>query len=94
MESKKRCRSKNFTDREKEELLNIVESYCSILENKKTDNISVKKKKNTWEDIKNQYNAIQTSGERNINQLQHLYDESKRRAKKNFADDKVEQYTA
>lgn len=42
-----------------------------------------------WESIQNEYNSIQSSGFRNIDQLKALYDILKRNAKKEKCNDKV-----
>lgn len=87
--SKKRDRGKNFTDKEREEFLDIIEKHLNVIENKKTDCITVKRKQAAWEDIAKEFNAIQNTGIRNGTQLKNLYDSIKKKMKKDKADDKV-----
>lgn len=89
MEAKKRKRSKNFSEEEKSYLLDIVKQYVSVIENKKTDNVTVGEKKKVWDVICRNYNSVATTGERLPSQLIALYEELKRKAKKNLAEDKV-----
>lgn len=85
----KRKRARNFTEEEKSTLLDIIKSFSHIVENKKTDNTTVLEKKKAWEEILLKYNCVASSGERTINQIIALYDELKRKARKNLAEDKV-----
>lgn len=87
MESGKR--SKNFTEREKMLLIEIAKEYVSIIDNKKTDMSTVEKKKRAWLALTKQYNAFSDTGPRTEKQLHALYDNLKKRARKNMADDKV-----
>lgn len=88
MEHKKRERGKNYTEYEKERILEIAEKYLEIIENKKTDNVNVQKKLEAWNEIAKQFNATSQTGPRNGYQLKLLYDSIKQRAKKK-AEDKV-----
>ncbi|KAL0878982.1 hypothetical protein ABMA27_003963 [Loxostege sticticalis] len=88
MESGKR--SKNFTEREKMLLIEIAKEFVSIIDNKKTDMSTVEKKKRAWLALTKQYNAFSDTGPRTEKQLHALYDNLKKRARKNMADDKSE----
>jgi hypothetical protein len=47
-QKRKRERSKNFLEEEKEYLLELVTDKKGIIENKKSDTISAKQKRETW----------------------------------------------
>ena len=55
-----KLRSKNFTETEKETLIEVVNRYKDIIECKKTDGCSAPKKTTTWDKIAQEFNA--TSG--------------------------------
>lgn len=59
---KKRFKGKNFTESEKEYLVQIVLKHKCVVENKKTDSLSVIRKSEVWRKIAEQFNAIQTTG--------------------------------
>lgn len=56
--SSKRDRSKNFTPEEEEILVNLANKYKSVLENKKSDSQAGFQKKEVWNKIANEYNAV------------------------------------
>lgn len=89
MNMDKRKRSCNYTPREKEVLLSLVGKYITIIENKKTNSIFNKKKKQYWEHIAKEFNALQTSGMRSGTQLKTCYEQMKKMAKQRQAEDKV-----
>ncbi|XP_022177989.1 uncharacterized protein LOC111039018 [Myzus persicae] len=89
---KKRQRGKNFTEREKEFLIDLILPYKSVIENVKTDAVWNNKKNEAWSEIVDAYNAIQTSGIRNIGQIKHMYDTQKREARKEKSQYKVQHY--
>lgn len=88
----KKVRSLNFTIIEKEILLNLVDKYRFIIENKETNGLINKRKKGAWENVAQEYNATQTSGVRAAVQLKTLYEHMKKTARKNRADEKVQLY--
>ncbi|KAF0748746.1 Uncharacterized protein FWK35_00018086, partial [Aphis craccivora] len=89
---KKNSRTKNFDEREKKMLIELINPYKHIIENIKTDAFSTKHKSKIWEDIVIKYNDQQTTGIRTVKQLKTLYDMAKRQAKKSISDDKVLMY--
>lgn len=89
MNEVKKNRSKNFTDTEKEQFICL--EYKNILENKKTDKVNLKEKMQAWENIMRKFNAIQTSGMREVKSLKVLYDNLKMKARKEKNEDKVRQ---
>lgn len=58
MKIKIRMRSKNFTEIEKEKLLEIVNNYNNIIENKKTDAVTVQEKIQAWKMVAEDYNSF------------------------------------
>lgn len=85
----KRERGKNYSEIEKENLIEIASEFKHIIENKKTDNVSVKQKEDAWETIAAKWNSISLSGPRKKDQLKMLYSTMKKQAKKRAAEDKV-----
>ncbi|KAJ3662241.1 hypothetical protein Zmor_006597 [Zophobas morio] len=90
--SKAPKRSKNFTGHEKSELTQIIQRYAHIIENKKTDAVSVKQKLNCWEEIKTEFNAVTTEGPRDVQSLKTFYQNTKRSLKKERAEKNKETY--
>ncbi|XP_075975408.1 uncharacterized protein LOC142976077 [Anticarsia gemmatalis] len=90
MEFGKRC--KNFTEQDKMILMEVAREFVSIIDNKKTDGPSVDAKKRAWQALTNKYNAKSYTGFRTEKQLHALYDNLKKKARKNNSDDKTEKY--
>ncbi|CAK1586613.1 unnamed protein product [Parnassius mnemosyne] len=90
MESGKR--SKNFTEREKMLLIKVAKEFVAIIDNKKTDGITVEAKKQAWMALTNKYNVVSESGFRTEKQLHALYDNLKKKARKHFSNDKFKSY--
>lgn len=82
-------RGKNFTEFEKQLLIDICSNYKNIIENKKTDGTSVKEKTKAWEEIRDIYSASSETGPRNIKQLHALYDTLKKKVRKDNHNDRV-----
>lgn len=91
-DKKKRMKGRNFSELEKELLIQIVFKYKGIIEDKQTNSASVQKKNEAWKKITDEFNSIQTNGTREIKNLKVLYDNLKMRARKEKIDDKVEQF--
>lgn len=89
VEKKIKKRSKNFTEGEKNNLVDIALSYSHIVENKKTDCVSVAEKDKAWDFITEKYNSSCQTGERTSKQLQALYFLLKKTARKANIHDKV-----
>lgn len=60
-----------------------------MLENKRTDGVTVNEKKRIWEVISNEYNSSASTGDRSGEQLKMLYNNMKRTAKKAVAEEHV-----
>ncbi|KAI4468155.1 myb/sant-like dna-binding domain [Holotrichia oblita] len=84
-----KIRCTNFTSSEKDLLLNIVQHYTHIIENTKTDAVSVQEKNKTWELVAQDYNRENETGNRSSKQLRELYGFLKRKARKNLYNDRV-----
>ncbi|KAH1021729.1 hypothetical protein HUJ04_011213 [Dendroctonus ponderosae] len=63
-----------------------------IIENKKTDSTNAKLKSETWETIKEKFNASCQGEYRTAKQLHALYNGIKKKARKNLNDDRKEMY--
>ena len=84
----KRKRSTNFSLAEKEILLELVQQQWSVIENKKTDAVSGKKKDFAWERIAANFNS-QNETFRTLESLKNLWDNIKKNARKSHAENKV-----
>ncbi|CAH1099108.1 unnamed protein product [Psylliodes chrysocephalus] len=84
----KRCA--NFTSREKDILLSLVQKYFKCLENKKNNAVFNKQKQECWEKLAWEFNSSQTSGFRTGMQLKSLYEQMKKLAKQHKSDEKLE----
>lgn len=92
-EASSRKRAPNYTVPERERLLNIVERYKSIIENKKTDGVSVKDKKDCWQKVSEEFNAASPSYfYRSIDSLKKFYEKQKEELRKRYALEKKELY--
>ncbi|KAK4871969.1 hypothetical protein RN001_016093 [Aquatica leii] len=67
----KRERAGNFTESEKEIMTSITSKYFSIIENKKTDAITIKQKTETWERIADEFNLSANNVKRTGLQLKN-----------------------
>ena len=88
----KKQRGANFSVGDKALLLNIVEGYNKIIENKKTDAVWSREKENAWREVAADFNRSSENG-RTPQQLKTAYVNYKRRAKRAAADDKVNNET-
>lgn len=82
-------RAPNFTAEEKLLLLQMCEVDTIIIENKKTDSVSVREKNAVWEKITNNFNANSLLCQRTPSQLRTLYDNIKQDAKKKYLEEQV-----
>ncbi|KAL5237160.1 hypothetical protein ACI65C_004570 [Semiaphis heraclei] len=85
-------RSKNVTDTERNILLKLIQPHMSIIENIKTDGTTNKIKFNAWENIRHQYNALQSTGIRTTSQLKAMFDTMKRKTRKDKSSERVNTY--
>lgn len=71
-------------------MVELVESFKDILECKKTDAISNKKKNEAWEEILMKYNARRNGIERTITQLKTVYKNLKGKVRREIAQERLE----
>lgn len=95
MQVEMKKRSPNFTPQEKNLLISIIANkYANILENKKTNQVSITEKLNAWKNIENEFNAVNQSGVfRSFENLKLLYENQKKEVRKNRAALKMERIT-
>ncbi|KAK4887248.1 hypothetical protein RN001_003519 [Aquatica leii] len=77
----KRIKGKNFTDREISLLLDNIEKFVNIIENKKTDSVAIKEKTKTWDIITTNFNRL-NEDKRSVYQLKKFYGNFKRKTRK------------
>lgn len=78
---KRRKRSINFTESDRQVLINLVQPHLSVIENKRMDKFTSKLKSETWENIKTQYNQLNTEP-RTALQLKLFYEANKYRMRR------------
>lgn len=88
METKERKRSPNFSAEEKLFLVEVAAKYKSIIENKKTDAVSVRSKLEAWVKVATEFNSNSTVY-RTETQLRVCYDNIKHDTKKQYFIEKV-----
>lgn len=81
---KRREKSANYTHQEKHLLLNKIFPYLRVIENKKTDTLTVDAKLKSWTDIAAQYNMVNSKQQRRVGQLKTLYENIKKRTKRDI----------
>ncbi|XP_031339101.1 myb/SANT-like DNA-binding domain-containing protein 3 [Photinus pyralis] len=87
--SKEKIRVANFSSAEKLLLLTIIsEKYSKILEDKKTDRMSVSQKEQAWSQIEIDFNASSTTTFRNASCLKKCYENRKKELRKTVASHK------
>lgn len=85
-QSSQKKRLPNFSNLEKIKLIELVEREKNILENKKTDNVSVKDKDTCWKNITKEFNSSSISGHRNVVCLKNCWDNLKKKTRKYYAE--------
>lgn len=90
MESGKK-KSKNLKEKDKEIIINIILKYKNVIEDKKTDNISLKNKTETWRKITDKFNC-ESSSLRTTQQIKNVYKNAKCDLKKEISNHKMETY--
>lgn len=91
-EPKKRERSSNFSNKEIELLISIIQDFKTIIECKKTDATTWREKDAAWENVAKAFNS--SSGEvfRSKKTLKAKYEDIKKNIKKKLAHNKMEQF--
>ena len=77
-------KSANYSEMEKDVFLTTIECFKNIIETKRTDALSAKTKKETWNKITATYNSNVTKP-RTADQLQQLWRNLKKKAKEQNA---------
>lgn len=91
MENKQsRKRAVNFTQAEKMILIDLILKHKHIIENKRSDNITLKEK--GLKIIENTFNSISSTELRSSEVLKSCWDNLKKKTRKFFADEKMELY--
>lgn len=85
-EIKKRERLPNFSNIEKLKVIELIEKYKNIIENKKTDNINLKEKEKCWINISKEYNSSNSSVHRDVASLKSCWDNLKKKTRKHYAE--------
>lgn len=85
-----RKRTANFTFKEEQFLINLIEKYQDNLENKKTDAGSNSQKNAAWIKIENEFNTLNGEPYRDRKVLKKKYENMKKATKKKLADHKCE----
>ncbi|XP_071053963.1 repetitive organellar protein-like [Onthophagus taurus] len=84
----KEKRLPNFTQAEKYLLLRLTNQYKEIVENKKTDGFTWRKKTEAWKKIENVYNNSTSGSNRTARQLKYKYETIKRDLKREYTNNK------
>lgn len=85
MEFDKKKRSANFTNNDRSLLINIAAKFKDIIENKKTDAVTVIEKNETWKKIAQQFNSCGPSCPRDVESLKRCYENRKKLLRKSAA---------
>ncbi|RVE48495.1 hypothetical protein evm_006806 [Chilo suppressalis] len=88
MSEDKRKRSPNWLSSEKELLLSLVEFHFNIIENKKTDRVTIKSKLAQWQIIADQYNSRTSHCFRKAENLKAQWESMKKVARKDAANNR------
>lgn len=86
------ARTKNFSAEDVELLLNTVESRASVIENKKTDNVTTVEKDRAWKEVETQFNSTTTGPSRTLKVLKTKYFNLKSDLKKRTSAEKRARY--
>lgn len=89
MNTKKR--GTNFSNTEKDLLLEIIIKYKHIIENKKTDAVTAKDKGKCWDEITRKFNS-ESSTYRDSITLKNCWDNMKKRTRKFYAEERSKLY--
>ncbi|KAH7939883.1 hypothetical protein HPB52_018719 [Rhipicephalus sanguineus] len=83
----------NFTDEERGVLTDLVNKYREVLENKRTDAVSLQRKQRTWDQLASEFNSRQNVHPRTAKQLKKCWDNLKEKWRRAKADDTREPST-
>ena len=91
-EKAKKKRSENFSKEEKALMVRLVADNKSVIENKRTDGMTIKEKERAWEKLTDMFNSRDFVRKRSTKQLKSFYDNFKRRSKQKKVQDKINIY--
>lgn len=91
-EPKKRERGSNFSNKEIELLIKIIQEYKNIIECKKTDVTTWREKDAAWENVAKAFNSISGEAFRSKKTLKAKYEDIKKNIKKKLAHNRMEQF--
>ncbi|KAI4455694.1 myb/sant-like dna-binding domain [Holotrichia oblita] len=77
-------KEKNFSEREIALLLDVIEGYIQIIENKKTDEVTWKEKACIWEKYTIDFNSCSGGPPRTVQQSRKFYGNFKEKLEKNW----------
>lgn len=80
-------RKVNFSEEERALLLDLVARHKAIIENKKTDAVSVERKRKEWEAIEREFNSQHSVHPRTWQQLKKCWENLKEKWRRGKADD-------
>jgi hypothetical protein len=86
----KRLRTSNWSQEEKDMLINCINKRLSVIENKTTDTNNNARKLRAWKEIHEEFTAMFNNKDRNITRLKEQWRRMKQMAKKNVS--KVKTY--
>ncbi|XP_012270310.1 myb/SANT-like DNA-binding domain-containing protein 3 isoform X2 [Orussus abietinus] len=79
-------RGANFSHVEKQRLVEYVTLYKDIIENRKTDAASVRKKDECWNNVACRFNSDEVSQQRSVESLKMCWENLKKKTRKQFMD--------
>ncbi|XP_061376733.1 uncharacterized protein LOC116770675 isoform X2 [Danaus plexippus] len=78
----KKSRGPNFSSKEKEILIHLIDKYKEIIGNKKTDAVTIAAKNQGWEKLTEEFNLLSSFCSRKVDQLKTCWDNLKRTTRK------------
>lgn len=82
-------RGPNFTEREKERLLDIINEFRPTIENKTTNSTSLKSKNRAWDQVTIRFNSASLSARRDTKALKKCYENMKKKARVDLANQRT-----
>lgn len=89
-----RKRAQNFSEAEKMILVNLIQQYKNVLENKKSDAVTSKDKDKCWKILEHSFNSRSSGQYRSSEVLKSCWDNLKKKTRKFFADERMQLYNA
>lgn len=87
----KRNRGPNYSQSEKDLLISLVAKHKNILENKKTDAVTIHEKDAAWDRVGREFNSIVPNcTKRSVESLRKFYENKKKDMRKRTANERME----